>query len=402
METAELADTDIEQPLEGTNEIFSGIDEVMASGNGDAPSKLPIEEDDETPNKEEPKKDDLPKKDDAPKDEPKKEEQGKKEEYPAEIKSTKAREHFDVVKREREEARRRADTAEAKNKDLETRLKEVESRSGVHSPEVATLEKQIADLKSKNEEQAKILSIKALETTDDFREKVTIPRDEANKEIDEVIEAYGLSGAAVDAALAEPNKFKRVEALEKIFGANEDRPVPQTIRNEFHSAVLKLLGTSVREKEIRENAKGNQEFAETKAREEQAKKDIQRKREWETSTKEVEDIIKAKLPELVENEDEWKKIMGGHTAVKDFDKLPAKAKAFASVASNAVMPLMRMLRNTREELKAAQKALEGKVKATPGAGGGRGSSSVTAEEEDENPNSMMDAIDGVLAGQVAR
>lgn len=398
METADLADIDIEQPLEGTSEIFTGIDEVMASGNGDTPTKLPIEEDDETPAKEDPKKDDLPKKEEPAKDEPKKEEQAKKEDYPAEIKSTKAREHFDIVKKEREEARRRADSAETRLKTVEAQLKEMEGRSGVHSPEVSALEKQISELKAQNEEYGKIIALKAVEETDDFRTNVKIPRDEANRDIDEVIDAYGLSGAAVDAVFNEPNKFKRLEALEKIFNANEERPVPQTVRSEFITSVNRLLATNVKEKEIRDNAKGNQDLAESRSKEEQAKKDLQRKREWDTSTKEVEDIIKSKLPELVENEEEWKKIMGGHTAVKDFDKLPAKAKAFASVASNAVMPLMRMLRNTREELKAAQKALEGKAKATPGAGGGRGSSSVTAEEEDENPNSMMDAIDGVLAG----
>lgn len=403
METAELADTDIEQPLEGTAEIFTGIDEVMASGNGDAPTKLPIEEEeDETPAKEEPKKDDLPNKDETPKDEPKKEEQAKKEDYPAEIKSTKAREHFDIVKKEREEARRRADTAETRLKTVEAQLKEMEGRSGVHSPEVATLEKQIADLKSKNEEYGKIIALKAVEETDDFRTNVKIPRDEANRDIDEVMDAYGLSASAVDAIFNEPNKFKRLEALEKIFNANEERPVPQSVRSEFITSVNRLLAANVKEKEIRDNAKGNQDLADTRTKEQEAKKAIERKRQWETGTKRVEDIIKSKLPELVENEEEWNKVMKGHNAVPDFDKLPADAKAFASIASNAVMPLMRMLRNTREELKAAQKALEGKAKATPGAGGGRGSSSVSREDEDEDANSMLNEIDNVLAAQGAR
>lgn len=397
METAELSDTDINAPLEGTDELFSGIDEVMASDNGaDTANRLPIEEEDST-TKEEPLKQEPSKKEEPAKEEPKKEEQAKKEEYPAEIKSTKAREHFDIVKKDRDKEARRADAAEAKNREFEARLKEVESRSGVHSPEVSTLEKQVKDLQARLEDREKIIALKAVEETDDFRTNVKIPRDEANRDIDEVIDAYGLSGAAVDAALAEPNKFKRLEALEKIFSANEERPVPQSIRQEFIAATNKLLATSLKEKEIRDNAKGNQDLAETRTKEEQAKKDLQRKREWENSTKEVEEIFRAKLPEVVENEEAWKKIVEGHTATKDFDKLPTKAKNYASFTSHAFMPVVKMLRSTREELKAAQKALEAKAKATPGAGSGRGTTTTT-KDDDEEPG-MMQAIDEVFATQ---
>jgi hypothetical protein len=392
----EIADIDqgldMEDTLEGGNEIMSGIDEVLGSEVGTQDGKLPIEQEEPTEQGSQQgdagavadtaqKDEQQQQKKEDPSPEQQKQD-GAKKDYPETIKSTKARHDFDQLRADRDKERERANGLDRRLKEIEGKLTAAQSKSGVNSPEVAALEKQIKDLNSRIEEQDRIISFKAVEETPDFKEKVTVPKKEANDDLDQLIETYKLDSTAVDRALFEPNKFRRGDMLDTIM---EQMPEGKTTaRAALKEAVDRWIAADKVEKEIRANAKGNQELADTRKREEEAASAIQRKREWDTETGKVEQILREKLPELFENDEKiWKSVLQNHNAVKDFDKLPARAKAFANMSSHAVMPLMRALREERMARQKAEKALADQAKAQPGAGSGRGTSSSASRQEDD-------------------
>jgi hypothetical protein len=391
--------------LDGGDELFSAIDALTGGtdeGQQDA-GELPIQGADaggdgqqQAPSKEaSPTKKDTPP---AKKDEQgAKTEEGKNGEYPAEIKSTKAREHFDALKAKEKEASQKAAAAESRAKALESEVKQLKENAGTSSPEFKALEKEVATLRKQLEEKDGIISYKAVEETTGFRENVIKPKKEANTEIDQLIEQYKLDGALIDRAIGEPNKFRRLDLLEQ--AANLD-DIPEAKRalivQELKSNVEKWLKADQEEQTLRSNAKGNREAVEAQQREEEAKKNIARARDFEKATTEVEQILRKNTPELFEPDGEveeklWKEIQANAAKIKDLDKLPARAKVFNNFAANAYQPLVNLNRSLKAKVAELEKTIAERESGLPGAGAGRvpakrGTGSGGNEEGDEEEN----------------
>lgn len=396
------------QEVEGGDELFSAIDQIAAGGeSADLGSDtLPIEQGDTAPPE---KKEAPPKKDEVvaktepeKKEEPAKAGDGKNGDYPAEIKSVQARKHFDALKESKEEAIRKASAAESRAAKLEAEVKQLKATGGTSSPEFQALQKQVSTLEKQLEEKEGIISWKAVEDRTDFKENVFKPKKEADTEINQLIEQYKINGALVDRAIAEPNKFRRLDLLEE--AANID-DLPEAKRalivQELKSNVEKWLKADQEEQTIRANAKGNRELVESQQREEEAKKNIARVRDFEKATTDVEQILRKATPELFEPDGEveekmWKEIQSNAAKIKDLDKLPAKAKVFNNFAANAYQPLVNLTRSLKAKISELEKTLAEREAGLPGAGGGlapRKKSGGNGDGDGEDEENMLETLE---------
>lgn len=396
--------------LDGGDELFSAIDALTggAEESQQVAADLPIEGADagggdqqQVTSKEPP-----PAKKEAPP--AKKDEQGvktddKNGEYPAEIKSTKAREHFDALKAKEKEASQKAAAAESRVKTLESEVKQLRENTGTASPEFKALQKEVDTLRKQLEEKDGIISYKAVEETTGFKENVIKPKKEADTEINQLIEQYKLNAALIDRAITEPNKFRRLDLLEE--AANLD-DIPEAKRalivQELKSNVEKWLTAEKEEQTLRANAKGNRETVEAQQREEEAKKNIARVRDFEKATNEVEQILRKATPELFEPEGEveeklWKDIQANAAKIKDLDKLPAKAKVFNNFAANAYQPLVNLTRSLRAKVAELEKTIAERESGLPGAGAGRipTKKGTGGYEEGDDEKNLVDFLEEV-------
>lgn len=321
--------------------------------------------------------------------------------YPAEIKSPKAREHFDTVKRAKEEATRRAESAETKLKQYETRIQELESKSGTAAPEVKVLQTKVQELEAQLEERERVLSFKAVEETKAFKEGVTEPQKAALGEIHEAVTTYKLDARELDKILQEPSKYKRREMLEDLTADLPERS--QFVKEDLRANVEKYVAAEAKASELFNNAKGNREYADQERQQTEAKAALERQQQYQAANKEVDGIMKEKYPEIAGNEEEWRAITEKAFKVADFDRMPPKAKAFANLASWGFLKAMEKL---RAETTAHQKTKEIMAKrngSTPNPTGGRAATgATTTEEEDYDPRNpmggLMSGIDSVLSG----
>lgn len=277
--------------------------------------------------------------------------QGK--EYPTEIKGATARKHFDVVRGERDAEKRRADSLNIQLKDIQRQLEDVKSKSGTAAPEVKVLQEENANLKAQLEDREKVISYKAVELSKPFQEQVTQPQKDALEILNQVAETYKLDGRQLDAVLQEPNKFKRLEMLGDLTAELPERSA--FVKDELKQAVEKYVQAEGVAKSLYDKAKGNREFAEREQQQAEAKAALERQQQYQKANTEVDSILKEKFPEIAGDEGVWKGITEKAFKIADFDKMPAKSKAFANFASWMVQPLMEKYRAEKaahEETKA--------------------------------------------------
>jgi regulator of replication initiation timing len=321
--------------------------------------------------------------------------------YPAEIKSQKARDHFDALTKVKDEAVRKASSLEAKVKQFESQIAELQSKSGTASPEVKVLQQENAKLKADLEEREKILSFKAVEETTPYKEGVSIPQSEAAADMDAMAAQYQLDIGAINKVLAEPNKYKRNEML-----ADLTQDLPERSRLGVHAdlkeSVDKWLKAEQTRGKIYDQAKGNREFAEQERTQSEAKAALARQQEYQKANQEVDAIMKDKYPELAGDEALWGEITGKAFKVADFDKLPAKAKAFANVASWAFLKAMDKLRAETEAHKKTKEVMAARNGSSPSPTGGRATTSKQTVDETEDGGDpmagLMGSLDSVFAG----
>lgn len=322
--------------------------------------------------------------------------------YPAEIKSPKAREHFDALSRVKEEAVRRADAAEAKIKAMEAKLGELEQHSGVQAPEVKVLQRQLADVQAKLEERERILSFKAVEATDSFREKVTQPQTDALAEINDIAATYKLDGRKLDEILAEPSKFKRREMLEDLTAELPERS--QFAKGDLRDSVEKWCAAESESKKLYEQAKGNRDYAEQETRQKEAQAALDRQKEYKKGETEVLESLKDKLPELMGDETLWKSIQEKYQKVVDFDRLSPKQKAGMNILSYMVMPALEKYRAEVAAHQQTKDILAKRTSSLPGGGGsGRSAPKPNGHEFEEKEGddifgALNAGIDEVMAG----
>lgn len=437
---AEEIDNDLgnDSPLEGADEIYSGIDEVLGmesgggaeqqggrpaeqqrsdqqpqEGDGDdllgelsSGEEKPRGEDGKfvaketkgqgTGSKEQGKEQQQAAGEDKDKDKDKEKEKEKgaatDKQYPETIKSPKARHEFDTLRQQRDDAYRKAEGAELRLRNLEKQFTDLQSKSGTAAPEVKVLQQKIEGLEKDRDELERIVSFKAVEETKAFREGVSKPQEEAMDVLRQVAETYSLDAGNLDAVLGVANRFKRLEMLGDLTEGLPERA--SFVKAELQQAVDKWVGAAAKEDELRANAKGNREYAEQERQQSEATGALERQKAFRAAEKEVLTQLGEKLPELSGAEDVWKEIMEKSGKVADFDKMPAKAKAFANVASYAVKPLITLLRAAKAELASTKEALAARAKALPGAGGGRESS--TREEGAGDGKSFFEVLDEQL------
>lgn len=312
----------------------------------------------------------------------------KDKDYPAEIKGEKARAHFDRLKTQKDEAVKRATDFENRLKSLEQENQKLKTTGGINAPEVQALNKEVAELKRQIEEKDKVLSYKAVEDLPAFVQGVKEPIQKAENIISQLVGHYKLNESLIDKAIQEPNEFKRDEILRQVM---EEVPTDHVNpRTKLSEAVTSYIGAIAKERELRENAKGNRDLAERETKEAEGKKNIERLRSYEEASKGVEETLRQKVPELFEKDDNgaeglWSKISAEASKVKDFDALPPRGKMFANVASNAFVPLLQWGRGWKAKFEDSEKAYKELQESLPGAGAGNtpgGDYNTSGDDED--------------------
>jgi hypothetical protein len=314
----------------------------------------------------------------------------KDKDYPAEIKGEKARKHFDTLKSQKDEAVKRATDLDARLKTLEQENQKLKTTGGINAPEVQALNKEVADLKKQIEEKDKVLAYKAVEELPAFIEGVKQPIQKAENIITQLVSHYDLNESLIDKAIQEPNEFKRDELLRQVM---QEVPMDHaTARTKLSDAVTSYVDAIAKERELRENAKGNRDLVERETKESEVKKNIERLRSYEEASKGVEATLRDKVPELFEKDDAgtegiWSKIQAEAGKVKDFDAMHPRGKMFANVASHAFVPMVTMIRDLKGKLAESEKAYKDLQGSLPGAGAGNtpGGDFNSSGGDDEDP-----------------
>lgn len=406
--------------LEGGDEIFGAIDTVLSTGASmakdatdkpEAPDKTQqVQQDDTLQAQETPEqaaerarneKGQFTKQQQEAKEKADREAQQQSQtteqdkQYPAEIKSQKAREHFDALKAVKEEAVRKAASLEAKVKQFEAQVQELQSKSGTASPEVKVLQQENAKLKAELDEREKVLSFKAVEETKAFREGVTQPQKEALAEINDIANTYKLDGHKLDSILRETSKTKRREMLAEL---TENLPERSAFaKDDLRTEVEKWVAAEQKANSLFEQAKGNREFAEMERTQTEAKAALERVESFKKASTEVETALKTNFPELSEVEEVWKDIIGKATKVADFDKMPPRAKAGAHMMSFMVMPLAKLLRDERTAHAKTKEVMAQRNGTQLSPAGGRQATQTKTDDFEEGGDPMKGLFDGIDA-----
>lgn len=293
------------------------------------------------------------------------------EEYPPTVVSKKARENWDSMK-----AAHKAELSKERSQreTLEKRVKELEASGGLKSPEVSVLSKERDEWKAKFEAAEKELALDHVEKTEEYQNLVAKPGAEAEDFINSMIQAYDLDRSAINAALDETNKIKRNEAISDIAENIRGR----YNQDEFHRMTEQLIAAHKKEDELRENAKGTKEFADTKRQEEEAAKRLKFKEEYDSALDRVIEKAGAKLTDI---QDSWEKVTG-FAKSENFDEMPTQNKAFAVLASHALAPLLSKLRSVQKELSELKSVQKARASASATAGTGVSSAPPINEDED--------------------
>lgn len=324
----------------------------------------------------------------------------KDKQYPAEIKSPKAREHFDALSKTKQDAVRRAESAEAKVKQHETRIQELESKSGTAAPEVKVLQEENAKLKAELDERERILSFKAVEETKAFKEGVTTPQKEALAEINSAAKLYKLDGHKLDEILAEPDKYRRRELYADMAEEMSDR-AKAVLGDDLKANIEKYVAAEGKAREIFANSKGNKDLHEYEQQQTEARAALERQQAYREGNKHADDTMRKNYPELSGNEELWKGITEKAFKVDDFDRMPAKAKAFANLASWAFLDAMKGWRADKKELADLKEVMAKRNGSNLNPAGGRTAAPSKTDEDYDPDNPMgglLGGIDEVLSG----
>lgn len=313
--------------------------------------------------------------------------------YPAEIKSPKAREHFDALSKVKEDAIRRAEAAENRVKEFETKVQQLEARSGVAAPEVKVLQKQLGELQAKLDEREQVIAYTAVQETTPFKEGVTQPQKEAEEDMNQIAETYKLDARKLDEILRHPNKFQRAEMLADLTADLPERSA--YAKADLRAAVEKWVGAEGVAKKLFADAKGNRDFAEQEKMQTDAQAALQRQQQFKTAEKDVLSTITPKFPELSSDKTMWDSINEKAAKVSDFSKLPPKAQAYANWTSWAFMPLMEKHRAVLAELQKEKEINAARTKSMPGGGGARGGVQLGKDEAEVDEN---DPLKGLFGG----
>lgn len=403
--------------LEGGDDIMSGIDSVLATGANmasdavdkpAAPDKTAqadaAQQTDQTQETAEQaaerarnEKGQFTKEQQEAKDKAAKDQQptdGEKQ-YPAEIKSVKAREHFDALSKVKEEAVRRAESAEARLKQHEAKIQELEAKSGASAPEVKVLQKKVEELQSELDQRERVISYKAVEETKAFKEGVTQPQTEAMAEISDIASAYKLDGRKLDDILREPSKTKRREMLADLTEELPDRSA--FAKEDLRNAVEKWVSAEGTASKLFDQAKGNKEYAEHERQQEEAKANLERLESYKKANTEIETSLKTNFPELSEVKEVWDDIIGKSTKIADFSKMSPKQQAGANMMSFMVMPLAKLLREARAELAKTKEVMTQRNGTVLSPTGGRQAAVQKADDFEEGGDPMKGLFDGIDA-----
>lgn len=285
-------------------------------------------------------------------------------EYPPEIRSMKAREHFDALKASKRAAEKRA-------AELETKIKDLESKSGIKAPEVAVISKERDEYKAKWEEAQKEMGVSHLKGTEAFKTldaRLTSTRGF----FQQVAKQYEFSTNELDEALNEPDEFIRDKKLNDI----AENITSELTRRKFFDRVDPFLKDLDELDKLYENAEGSMEFAQTQKQQEEAAAKLKAAEEYNSARQTVIENLSKKLPILKEDAAVWEKVVADTESV-DWDTLPPKMKAFFAASGQIAQPLL----NKIAERDAKIKHLEGVIASRNAASPGASSGSVTTTHE---------------------
>lgn len=278
-------------------------------------------------------------------------------EYPPEIRSIKAREHFDALKTSKKAAEKRA-------QEFESRIKELESKAGVNAPEVSVLQKKLEAAETKIEEMNKEVGAVNIERTDEFK-AIRSRQGAAVNTLKSLEKVYELSSLDISKLLDEPDEFKRNELASDIAEGIRGR----ANQDKFYAAINEVIATTLEEADLYENHAGSVEFAKKKQDEEQAEKTLHEIQQYKKEATKVLDILKAKAPKLHENQEVWSKIVDS-VEKTTFENMEPWEKGMAIVTSQAISPLIQMMHDLQKENDKLKSTISSRASATPGAGPG--------------------------------
>jgi hypothetical protein len=313
-------------------------------------------------------------------DEPQTIEQAQEEEpkeYPPEIRSMKAREHFDALKASKKAAERRAQELEAKVKDLE-------SKGGIKAPEVAVALKERDEYKALWEESQKEMGISHIQGLTAFK-TLDAKLTETRTFFQKVATQYEFSTAELDEALSEPDEFIRDKKLAEI----ADNIGSELTKRKFFDRIDPFLKDLDSMDELYKNAEGSMEFAKTQKEQEEAAAKLKAADEYAEARKVAFGHLKPRMTEIQEDPAVWEKVIADAESV-DWDTLPPKMKAFAAVAMQSIQPYQAKVKALGEKVKHLEGVIASRNASSPGATGG----SVTARSS-ENKGDFLEGMPGL-------
>lgn len=294
------------------------------------------------------------------------------------IKGSKARQEFDNLKRLKDQHERDAFNWKSKYEDLQKKSAEPHPELVNLKAERETLQKELQTLRAKADELGKVVALKAIEETDDYKAKVTTPRMESSKNFWGIVKANELSQEAMAKISAIPDKWARRKELHKALQEADALHV----ENDLNSTIDQFYSTHDTERSLRQEAEGNKDFVTKAQQEKEAKGRLERQEQWSGAYKELADAMANKDGSSVDKSGVFKQLLsveGVEPLFKgilekaskfdseSFDKQAPKAKQFTNITSHAFLPVVRHL---LAELARRDDAARKRNSAEPGHGRG--------------------------------
>lgn len=302
-------------------------------------------------------------------------------EYPPEIRSIKAREHFDAVKAARKAAERERDT-------LRAEVEQLKAKSGVNAPEVGVVQKENEALKKRIEEYEKDMGMSHLQGTEKYKglHSTLVSHREYFREVAKQAEFLP---SDLEAALDEPDEFKRNIKISEL----ADSIQGELNKRRFFDRVQKFQDDLDAFDELHDNAAGSMEAAKKFKEEEEAAASLKRSEEFKTARTSMLDKAASAFKSLSGNTDVWEKVKAGVEA-DDYEQLPTNHKALGIVAAHLLNPLAQELSAVKAELDRYKEIIKSRGAASPGA-----SSGTVAQTQSSDSQSLDDKIASLQRSQ---
>lgn len=323
---------------------------------------------------------------------------GAENSYPSTVKGEQARKHFDTLKSQKDAALRERDELKRKYTELETRANQANPELEKIKAEREQLAKERDELKTKAAELGKVVALKAIEETDEFKTKVTAPKQEALEEVQGMAKAYDLDMGKINEAIMQPDKHLRWKAIKALCDGSEVDP------SELKTQINKWIDAGDAERKLREEQAGNQEFASRAQVEKDAKDRLQRTEEWKTSRTDLQTKLEKILTDGFQDKDGSPQLVGllkepGMKEIWDegvkqieedpaaFEKLPAKEKVFRTIMGHIGLGMLKNMHASLMKERATIAARNGSRQ-----GGGHGSA---MGEKGEDKRQIWDMLEDV-------